>query len=285
MTEAAAPDAQPDAQPATLPDALVVGPMKCGTSWIHDYLEARGDICLPGGVKETFYFDRYHARGPGWYGAHFQGFDAGAHLRRIEVAPSIFPWTPEVPDRVRAQLGDIPVVVTLRDPVRRAWSHYQHLRRGYTRKPLAEAVREYPEIVEASRYSVHLPAWQARFSAVTVLRLEDLREAPEAYEARLCAALGIPARGAAALDTRPVNEASVPASYHLASLGHFAANTLRRAGFYGAVSAAKRLGLKRVFFGGATRKLEMQPADAAFLAEALGEERARHAGAGETPAG
>ena len=29
---------------STSPDALVVGPMKAGTSWIHDYLESRGDV-------------------------------------------------------------------------------------------------------------------------------------------------------------------------------------------------------------------------------------------------
>ena len=34
----------------TLPTALVIGPMKAGTTWIHEYLAWRGDVCLPGGT-------------------------------------------------------------------------------------------------------------------------------------------------------------------------------------------------------------------------------------------
>jgi hypothetical protein len=45
------------------PDAMVIGPMKAGTTWLYSYLISRGDVCLPEGVKETFFFDRRFNKG------------------------------------------------------------------------------------------------------------------------------------------------------------------------------------------------------------------------------
>lgn len=238
---------------AALPRALVIGPMKAGTSWIHEYLEWRGDVCLPGQVKETFFFDRHHDRGIAWYARHFRHFDPARHATVTEVAPSLF-HDPAAPARVARELGPVPVIVTRRDPVARAWSHYQHMRRkGYTRAPLAEAVETFPEILDASRYDAQIARWRAALpgSSLTVLDIDRLRDDRDGYVAQLCAALELAEKPAPAdLDT--ANAAGVPPSFLLARAGSFAANTLRAAGVYGAVNMAKKAGLKRLFFGAAS---------------------------------
>lgn len=136
----------------TLPTALIIGPMKAGTTWIYDYLSWRGDVCLPQGVKETFFFDRNWDKGVTWYARHFHAHKTCDCEVIVEVAPSLF-HHPDAPGYVRDTLGQVQLIVTIRDPVDRAWSHYQHLRsKGYTNSDLKIALVQFPEIVEASKY-------------------------------------------------------------------------------------------------------------------------------------
>lgn len=245
------------------PKALVVGPMKAGTSWIHDYLYARGDVALPAYVKETFYFDRYFDRSLNWYESLFE--DSVGDVC-VEVAPSLFHRSNDVPERIFRDLGDIPIVVTLRDPVARSWSHYQHMRRGYTRKSVREAVVEYPEIIDASRYDFHLQNWRSTFSRVTVLNQEDLISDPQKFANYLSDGLEIGRSDYPASKVKVSNAATVPSSFFLAKLGRELSHGLRRRGFYKIVDFARQLGLKRVFFGGKSRrKKSVNPADYDFL--------------------
>jgi hypothetical protein len=256
----------------TLPDVLIVGPMRAGTSWIQDYLRARGDVGLPAGVKETFFFDRHFHKGPDWYARHFR--HTGPMARRVvEVGPSYF-HCPQAPARIHAVLGDIPLVVTLRDPVRRAWSHYLHLRRyGYTRAPLRQAVADFPEILEASRYRTRLAQWHRLFPPrrIHVLTQEALAQSVQEYAARLCTALSIPYAppGTELLGRR--NEVAAPPSPRLAALGERGANLLRANRLYAVVNLAKRLGLKSLFYGrpGTGRLPALEEDDARWLATQL----------------
>lgn len=255
----------------TLPTALVIGPMRAGTTWMHDYLVWRGDVCLPKGVKETFFFDHYFGRGVRWYARHFRHFDPHGHAAIVEVAPSLFPDA-GAPARVRAVIGGRPLVVVVRDPVERAWSHYQHLRRkGYTRAPLAAALKEYPQIVEASRYEAHIARWQAALpnSPVTVLRLADLVADRRAYAAQLCRALGLP-------EMPPpdglgeANSGGAAPSFRMAQAGRRMATVLRYAGGHAVVNLARRAGLKKVFYGAdGGRRIRPSPEELALLRAAL----------------
>lgn len=255
----------------TLPTALVIGPMKAGTTWVQDYLAWRGDVCVPSGVKETFFFDNHFDRGTEWYQAHFRHHDPARHHAVVEVAPSLFHGD-AAPERVAQTLGSLPLIVTTRDPVARAWSHYLHMRRkGYTRAPLAEAVAQYPEIIAASLYGAQLDRWRAALpqSPLTVLSLEDLIADPAVYAERLCAALGIASRDPP--ETLGASNASgVPPSFLLARLGRQMATAIRASGGYGVVNLAKWLGLKQIFFGAdGSKQVRMTPDERDVIEAAL----------------
>jgi hypothetical protein len=267
LPEEAAADPRP-----RLPAALVVGPQKAGTTWIHEYLAARGDVSLPRRVKETFFFDRHWERGAGWYADHFPGDGQPA----VEVGPTYF-HEPEVPHRVAELLGPIPIVATLRDPVRRTWSLYLHmLRYGMTRRPFLEAVREHPELLESSRYAAHLARWRETVGAerVHVLVLDDLGRDPALWADPLADVLELPRRPVPESLRRPVNEASLPASWAVARAGWRVSMALRSLGLHGAVEGAKKLGLKRLFFGtpGARRLPEPTREERELLRRELGPE-------------
>src|SRR5690606_7202410 len=128
-----------------------------------------------------------------WYGWHFRKFDPTRHTLKVEVGPSYF-HSPEAPGRVVDVLGTPTLLVCLRDPVSRSCSHYLHLiRKGYTKQPLRDAVRLYPEILEASRYSLVLPRWRNAVGGenVHLLLLEDLIAGAARFAEQACKALGL----------------------------------------------------------------------------------------------
>lgn len=230
---------------------MIIGPMKAGTTWVDRYLRARGDVRLPYQVKETFFFDRYYDRGQSWYFNHFARWKGEDAKQTVEVAPSLF-HNAEAPNRVRDVLGQVPLVVTIRDPVLRSWSHYLHMcRRGYTDKPLRDAVGEFPEILEASLYDEMLARWRSALPAspVAVLQLEELIDDPDAYVRKLCDALGLP--------FIPVQEelrgreysAAQPTSFWLARFGRTISRSLQSAELYSVLNLVKAMGLRRLFYG------------------------------------
>lgn len=265
-----------DQKTSNLPNALVIGPMKAGTSWIHDYLQSRGDVVLPNGVKETFYFDRRYEKGTDWYESHFRSRERMAQEFVIEVAPSYFHCV-NAPERVKATLGEIPLVVTLRDPVRRSWSHYLHLKRyGRTRAPLQEAAIMYPEIIEASRYRACLERWYALFPKddIHIVWQDLLKNSSDAFAMEVCSALGVKASAVPETLKGASNEAALPTSYVLATMGSAVTRSLRRMGLYSVVNGAKRAGLKRLFFGkpGSASGIEPTAEELNWLKEQLADE-------------
>lgn len=257
----------------TLPNALIIGPWKAGTTWVHDYLCTHSDVTLPSGVKETYFFDRRYDKGIAWYAKHFGGANVVKNNVIAEVAPSYF-CCPEAPERIHDTLGPIPLVITLRDPIQRAWSHYLHLRRyGYTSASLRDAVESFPEIIEASRYKTCIQRWQACFARknISVLWLESLSNTPERYAADLCRGLLLPFKSPHLESQRAVNVAAMPRSTRLAKFGKRTAEVLHEQGMHGPVNFAKRIGLKNVFFGrpGSGMLPSFDEADVQWLTEQL----------------
>jgi len=118
-----------------LPDFLILGAQKAGTTSLHRYLEQHPAV-LPPSIKEVHYFDVQWWRGPRWYRSNFPTAMQRRATRRandgIAITGESSPYYlahPLVAARVRATLPDVPLVVILRDPIERAHSHYQHNRR------------------------------------------------------------------------------------------------------------------------------------------------------------
>ncbi len=235
----------------TLPNSLVIGPQKAGTSWIARYFEARNDIALPQGVKETFYFDRrFRTKPVQWYASHF-AYRNAQHNLTIEVAPTYF-HDPEVPQRVLDTLGRIPLVCTLRQPVRRTWSLYLHMKRyGFTKQSLRDAAKAHPELLDSSRYAECLQRWFDVFGrdSMLVLEQEQLAASSDNLVRILCNHLNLPFVDIPESLRVKVNEASAPRHYLVAATGRIVGDALRNYRLYPVVEFAKRLGMKSLFFG------------------------------------
>lgn len=125
-----------------LPDFIVIGAQKSGTTALYDYL-SQHPACVPALKKETHFFDVHHARGLGWYRAYFplkrdmqRVSDAHGTRAITGEATPYYLFHPHVRQRIHAVLPGVKLIVLLRNPVDRAYSHYQHqVQRG--REPLA----------------------------------------------------------------------------------------------------------------------------------------------------
>lgn len=123
-------------QNRALPGALVIGGQKCGSTSLYAYLEQHPQLA---GVhmypaydrkawvkKEVHYFnhERMYQRGARWYRAHFDLPKPG--VINFEATPAYLNH-PDAPQRVHELLPEAKFIVSLRDPVTRAFSAYHHM--------------------------------------------------------------------------------------------------------------------------------------------------------------
>lgn len=233
----------------TQPFALFVGPTKSGTTWVHAYLESRGDVALPSAMKETFFFDKVYERGFDWYENLFP--PAEDTRLRVEVAPSLF-YKPAATQRALLHVPHARIICIVRNPFDRAVSHYFHYRkRGAPAVSLAEMAATYPDVIDAGLYSKHTARWEEAFgpARVHLMSYQQLRDDPEGFCRHLCAILDLDhVAPDPDLSTRQVNSAKVPRSLVAARLVQSASTGLRRAGAHRIVNTLKHTPIKRWLF-------------------------------------
>ena len=127
------------------PDFLVVGAQRAGTTTLYRLLSEQPGVVRPTVWKGIGYFDLHYARGRRWYLAHFplrwrvKGPDG---RRRLAFeASGYYLFHPLAAQRIARDLPGVKVVVSVRDPVHRAYSAYRHERaRGFEREEFARAL-------------------------------------------------------------------------------------------------------------------------------------------------
>jgi hypothetical protein len=121
---------------------VIAGVQKAGTTALFDYLSEQPELSLSH-VKETHFFDddeRDWARPD--YAPYHALFDAPDGRLRGEATPIYLYW-PGSLERMAAYNPAMRVMVLLRDPVARAWSHWRmEYARGFEQAPFAWCIRE-----------------------------------------------------------------------------------------------------------------------------------------------
>lgn len=227
------------------PNFIVAGAAKCGTTSLWRYLSQHPDVYLPRQRKELHHFAagavRANSAGPGdsraledlcatWDDYLAQFAEAGDQKAVGDVSPSYFAY-PESAAAIRERLGDVRIVLILRDPVQKAFSQYSHLiRDGRETLPFWEALQAEPDrrakgygalwrYAEGGRYAEPVARFLEVFGPdrVLVLLFEDLVRDAQATMRQLFAFLGVDPD--VPIDTSGVfNKSGAPRSRRLASL-------------------------------------------------------------------
>lgn len=185
-----------------LPSFFIAGAMRSGTTSLTRYLDAHPDVFMAK-PKEIHFFDLKFDKGLEWYSRHF--IAAGASAAVGEATPS-YMYLPEAIRRMATRVPDARLIVVLRDPVDRAYSHYW-LRRnlGSEQLDFRSAIAEDAERVamgdprrscpylDMGRYLRQLQTICEHYprAALHVVLLDELRDDPAATYASLCQHLGI----------------------------------------------------------------------------------------------
>jgi len=191
---------------ATLPQFLIVGAQRSGTTYLHHLLSQHPGVHMPP-EKELHYFDlvpvRDRAVDLDEYAEAFRGARPGQVVGEATPSYLYFPWVPEL---LAAHLPEARLIVVLRDPVDRAYSHYwKAVRDGRERLTFERALAAEPARLRGSHrdrvafsyrdrgfYMRQIERYADRFprERMLFLRADDLYSSPHEVLRTVCAFIG-----------------------------------------------------------------------------------------------
>jgi Sulfotransferase family len=161
---------------AALPTFFVIGAPKAGTTSLHAYLAEHPEIAMSSN-KEPMCF-----AGPHWLerlSEYGELFERRARVRgESSTAYSAYPWSADVPDRVRATVPEARIIYCVRDPIERMLAHYaQNVWDRLGQRPFDELMDDLEDEMNmpvwTSRYATQYERWAERFDAERILVLEQ----------------------------------------------------------------------------------------------------------------
>jgi hypothetical protein len=217
--------ARPFARFRMMPDFIIIGGHRCGTTSLHHYLSEHPRIVMAC-TKEVHFYDVWYDRGLDWYRSHFplRALQALSKLRpgggflTGEASP-YYLLHPAAPARAAQHSRDARLLAILRDPGERAFSHYKRMVRkqveplsfeealdreeerlaGEAEKVLSnpgyrsDALRQW-SYATRGRYAEQLERWLEHFprEQLLVVSLNALERDPAGTMARVFKHLGLP---------------------------------------------------------------------------------------------
>lgn len=208
-----------------LPDFLIIGGQRCGTSSLYYYLTEHPSIA-PAFTKEPHFFDEEFARGAGWYRTQFptilqknyyKGL-LGRDLLTGEGTPYYLLY-PHAARRAKEVVPQVKLIALLRNPADRAYSQYWiEKQAGYEEWTFEDAVKheeerlagEWEKMLQDENYYSHsyrhfsyltrgiyidqLQNWMNYFprEQMLILKSEDLYSNPEEVVQQTLEFLGVP---------------------------------------------------------------------------------------------
>jgi Sulfotransferase domain len=202
-----------------LPNVVIAGAPKCGTTSLFAWLVAHPEVC-GSSVKEPCYLldpddplfkvkSNLRDHGLAGYQSYFEGCEGTGAKVVLEATP-VYIYQRTAP-QVLAGFDPVPqIVFVFRQPSARAYSHFTFLRDSHARIGADMRFGDFVELVSTgdervpkyghakdviahSRYVEYLPAWLERFppSHLHYFLFEDLQRDPRAFARTVAERLGI----------------------------------------------------------------------------------------------
>jgi len=163
---------------AALPNLIIIGGLKCGTTSIHHYLGLHPEIQMSKPKELNFFVEQLNwDLGLDWYRGRFDSRFAV----RGESSPHYtnLPRFSGVAERIREHIPDARLIYMVRDPISRILSHWRHaVGAGYETRPMDEVLsRDDQSYVHRSLYWMQLQPYIELFDReqITIITQEELQ--------------------------------------------------------------------------------------------------------------
>jgi len=194
-----------------LPNFIIAGAAKAGTTSLWYYLEEHPKICMAS-IKEPCFFSTavgcasnpdgksprtsgQYSRGITWYESLYQNCNGAI---AVGEASTQYMSEPESPELIKKFIPNAKIIFLLRDPVERIYSHYLHERhRGWDVIKFEEMVKQqHPAFLTykyVSSYQLHLKKYEEVFphKQLMVYLNDDMQKKPKSFIQQLYSELGV----------------------------------------------------------------------------------------------
>jgi hypothetical protein len=146
-----------------LPNFVILGSQKAGTTSLYQVLRLHPEIFMPAKKELNYFFhEAEYSKGADYYQSYFKG--APTTAKAIGEASPGYICHPLAPARIHELLPDAKLIVTVRNPIARAYSQYWDNRRS-----LSETL-SFPEVIEQALEETYIPGRLGYFSRGTYMQ-------------------------------------------------------------------------------------------------------------------
>jgi hypothetical protein len=240
-----------------LPNFLVIGAMKGGTSSLYRYLREHPQIFMPP-VKEPLFFSSNWDRGLEWYESLFDKAGQAVAIGEASTEYTAYPHLSGVANRIAKLIPEARLVYLVRHPIERMMSEYHYnLVRGLERDPSADrALLGDSTYCNVSCYAMQIEQYLEHFSRdqLLLVKSEDLKSERTQTLGRVCEFLGVDSSSEPANLSEEFQTSSKKRSRR--PFDH----ALRRIPGYRGIASVAPMSLKRLKYRMTTRKAPPKPA-------------------------
>ena len=233
------------------PSFVGIGAQKCASTWLYRILIEHPEVGIAD-VKEVDFFSYHFDHGYEWYEKKFHTNAATKAFG--EISPSYF-CDLSAAERIHAYNPDARILLTLRDPVKRALSNHRHeVRVGHlTGSDLSfeRGLANNPMYVEQGLFAKHLKRWMQRFPAeqFMVILMDDIKADPAKVAAETYKFIGVADTYQPAGQNEQYNRSYVNRSQGASRAKDAIYNATRHPALRWAWSAAAAMGLRKLYRG------------------------------------
>ena len=234
-----------------LPTFLGIGVPRAGTTWLHELLAAHPDVYVPNRRKEIHFFDKHYELGIHWYEGFFPSDEHASRYQAIgEITARYFCC-----DHCAERISQVPsvrkLILILRNPVDRAYSHYgMRIREGLFSGSFEDFLSSHPDMIQMGFYSRALENYFSHFNKEQILLLifeHAMADIPNT-KGVIANFLGVAVdRFPPTAGTKKVNISYIPIYQSAYALFGSVARNLRGRNLDWIVNFGKSVGIRRLF--------------------------------------
>ena len=182
-----------------LPDFILVGAPRCATTWLHECLEEHPEVFLPD-CKELNFFcvnhwgNDYTRHGLPYYTSFFDKASDGQILG--DISPNNM-WDTESATRIHHAIPNAKILFLLRNPIDRAWSHYNYITNRSVKYPhtfdeVIDGQWQSSGVIDQGFYAKQIRPYLRIFPQRQLLTIlhEEIKTAPEKTFDQICTFIG-----------------------------------------------------------------------------------------------